>query len=400
MKPAAILDIGSSKVVCLYGSAAQKDGIVVHGAGVAPYDGFIDGAFLDRQSLHTAVVDAINKAEAESCMRIRDVALTVPPSFSKLELSDSTITLGSRARRTEGADVDRLIAQSLKKAKTPEGYVLMHSTPVFFLVDGVSSTELPIGLETDELSGLVSHMFVKEEYIKMVQDTLDEMGVEISMCISAALGEAVMLIPEAERVRPAVLIDVGYYQTDVSIIESAAITGLATLPIGGYHFSSDLAFGLEVPLEIAEQAKRRYVFSLDYKDKTEVLRNEKGSKRVALSAISLIVEARAEELCLLIRKEISDMGVNAQARPATYLSGGGFLMMRGALDFMKKALGLSIKRDMPYTPRLSSSNYCSAFGALNFVLRANGAEEETLSKQNEPEEGSILLKKVKEFFTK
>ena len=400
MKPAAILDIGSSKVVCLYGSAAQRDGIVVHGAGVAPYEGFIDGAFVDRQSLHTAVVDAINKAEAESSMRIRDLALTVPSCFSKLVMTDATITLGTRARRTEGADVDRLIAHSLKKAKTPEGYVLMHSTPVFFLVDGVSSTELPIGLVTDELSGLISHMFVKEDYIKTIQDTLDEIGVEISMCISAALSEAIMLIPEAERVRPAVLIDVGYYQTDISIIESAALTAIATLPIGGYHFSNDLSFGLEVPLETAEQAKRRYVFSLDYKDKTEVLRNEKGSKRVSFSAISLIVEARADELCTLVKRTISDMGVNAQARPATYLSGGGFLMMRGALDFMKKSLNLGIKRDMPYTPRLSSPNYCSAFGALNFVLRANGADDEELTKQNEPDEGSILLKKVKEFFTK
>lgn len=400
MKPAAILDIGSSKVVCLCGSAAQKDGIVVHGAGVAPYDGFIDGAFVDRQSLHAAVVDALSKAESESCMRIRDVALTVPTCFSKLAMSDATITLGNRPRRTDGADVDRLIAHSLKKASTPEGYVLMHSTPVFFLVDGVSSTEVPIGLVTDELSGLVSHMFVKEEYIKAIQDTLDEIGVEISMCISSMLGEAIMLIPEAERVRPAVLIDVGYYQTDVCIIESAALTAIATLPIGGYHFSNDLSFGLEVPLETAEQAKRRYVFSLDYKDKTEVLRSEKGSKRVSFAAISLIVEARAEELCSLIRHEIADMGVNVQARPAAYLSGGGFLMMRGALDFMKKSLRLSIKRDMPYTPRLSSPNYCSAFGALNFVLRANGADEEDLIKQNEPEEGSMLLKKVKEFFTK
>ncbi|MDO4543708.1 MAG: cell division FtsA domain-containing protein [Clostridia bacterium] len=399
MKPAAILDIGSSKVVCLLGSAVQTDGIVVHGAGVAPYDGFSDGEFLDRQSLHTAVVDAISKAEAESCMRIRDVALTVPSCFAKLSLADATITLGSRPRRAEGADVDRLISHSLKRAKMPEGYVLMHSTPVFFLVDGISSTEVPIGLVTDELSGLISHMFVKEDYIKAISDTLDEIGVEISMCISSSLGEAVMLIPETERVRPAVLIDVGYYHTDVCIIESAALTGMATLPIGGYHFTNDLSFGLDVPFEIAEQAKRRYVFSLDYKDRTEVLRSEKGSKRVSFSAISMIVEARADELCTMIREAIEDLGVNVRARPAAYLSGGGFLMMRGALDFMKKSLHLTIKRDMPFTPRLSSPNYCSAFGALNFVLRAGGAEEELL-KQDEPEQGSRLLKKVKEFFTK
>lgn len=400
MKPAAILDIGSSKVVCLYGSLVQQDGIVVHGAGVAPYDGYRDGEFTDRQSLHSAVVDALSKAEQESRMRIRDVALTVPSCFAKLALSDATITLGSRPRHTEGADVDRLIAHSLKKVHTPEGWVLMHSTPVFFLVDGVSSTEIPVGLMADELSALVSHMFVREDYIKTLQDTLDELGVEISMCISSLLSEAVMLIPEEERVRPAVLIDVGYYQTDICIVESAALTAVATLPVGGYHFASDLAFGLEVPLETAEQAKRRYVFSLDYQDKTEVLRNERGSKRVAFSAISLIVEARAEELCTMLKQQLRTLGVSTGARPAAYLTGGGFLMMRGALEFMKKQLGLSIKRDMPYTPRLSSPNYCSAFGALNFVLRAGGVDQADSNKPDEPDAGSKLLRRVKEFFTK
>ena len=43
MKPATILDVGSSKVVCLCGSMVDKDGIVVHGAGISTYAGFRDG---------------------------------------------------------------------------------------------------------------------------------------------------------------------------------------------------------------------------------------------------------------------------------------------------------------------------------------------------------------------
>ena len=80
-----------------------------------------------------------------------------------------------------------------------------------------------------------------------------------------------------------------------------------------------------------------------------------------------------------------------------YLSGGGLLMMRGSLDFLKKTLGFPIKRDMPWTPRLSSPNYCSAFGALNFVLRANRAEERP-AEQKPDEKG--FLQKLKDFFTK
>ncbi len=398
MKPAAVLDIGSSKVVCLCGSMADGDGIVVHGAGVCAYAGYRDGAFIDKQSLHNAVVEALQKAEQESRIRIRDVALTVPAAFSDLLLTDATLSLG-RPRKTEAADIDRLIALSLEKCKKKPGYTLMHSTPVFFLVDGVSSTEVPEGITTDEISALISHMFVQEAYIRTVQESLDDMGVEISMCVSAQLGESVMLIPEKERVRPAVLIDVGYYQTEISVVENTALTAISTLPIGGYQFASDLSFGLDVPMDAAEQAKRRYVFSLDLQEKSEVLRTAAGSKKVSRSAISYIIEARATELAGMLRREMENMGVNLDARPAVYVSGGGLLMMRGGLDFMRKALNLPLKRDMPWTPRLSSPNYCSAFGALDFVLKANRPQEDTTASGSEEKLGS-LLKKIKEFFMK
>lgn len=397
MKPAAILDIGSSKAVCLLGSVSDKGGIVVHGAGVSGCDGYIEDRFEDRQSLHDAIVDAIQKAEQESHTRIRDIALTVPVSFSKLVLSDMTMTLGERARIVDPSDVDRLIELSYRKVETPAGYVLMHSTPVFFLVDGVSSSEMPQGIVTEEISGLIAHMFVREDYIDTIQNALDDLGVEISMCISAALGEATMLIPEEERVRPAVLIDVGYRQTDICVIENAALTGIATIPMGGYQFASDLAFGLEVTQQSAEQAKRRFVFSIDYGDKTEILRSETASKRVENSTIAYIIEARANDLADHIREELDRLQVNLESRPTVYLSGGGLLMMRGSLDFLKKALGFPIKRDMPWTPRLSSPNYCSAFGALNFVLRANRAEERP-AEQKQDEKG--FLQKLKDFFTK
>ena len=398
MKPATILDVGSSKVVCLCGSMVDKDGIVVHGAGISTYAGFRDGAFLDKQSLHNAVVDCVQKTEQESRIRIRDVALTVPAAFARLELCDATIALGS-SRLVESADVDKLIHLSLQKAKKEDGWTLMHSTPVFFMVDGLSSTEMPDGVTAEEVSALVSHMFVQDEYIRSVQDALDDLGVEISMCVSGQLGEAVMLIPDNERVRPAVLIDIGYMQTDIAVVENAALTGLSTLPVGGYQFASDLSFGLDVPMEAAEQAKRRFVFSLDYQDKTEVLRTAAGSKKVSHQAISYIIEARAGELAGMIRREMEKLGVNLDARPAVYVSGGGLLMMRGGLDFLRGALNLPLKRDMPWTPRLSSPNYCSAFGALDFVLKANNPPEETMAKQQD-DRLAKLLQKIKNFFMK
>ena len=141
MKPAAILDIGSSKIVCLSGSYSNRDGITVHGVSVCPYPGFESGAFLDYRALHTAVIEAIQHTEQESRERIREIALSVPGPFCRMTLSEAVIPVTGKNHRVAAADVDEVISQSLAKVQMP-GCVLMHSTPVSFTVNGAVSASV------------------------------------------------------------------------------------------------------------------------------------------------------------------------------------------------------------------------------------------------------------------
>ena len=129
----AILDIGSSKVICLICSAQGRDSITVRGAGVKEYPGFENGRFIDEQLFSSAVVDAIAMAEGEAKVRIRDLSVGVPASFSKLVLHEGSAGVKSRTGRINGDTIDDLINDSLT-FEQPEGYELMHSTPVEFKI--------------------------------------------------------------------------------------------------------------------------------------------------------------------------------------------------------------------------------------------------------------------------
>lgn len=394
MKSAAVLDIGSSKIVCLCGSPVKPDGIVVHGTAVCPYAGYRDGAFEDEKSLRSAVIEAIQKAEQESRSRILEVAVAVPAPFAHLAMTEARVPSTGKNRRVTAEDVDDLIAESVKKVSAP-GYVLMHSTPVSFRVNGMLSGEVPVGARADEISGYVSHMYVQESFVELLEDVLAAIHVEISMCISAQLAAALLIIPERERVRPAILIDVGYTHTDVALIENAALIRTATVEMGGMQFASDLSFGLDVPLEAAEQVKRRYVFGQEALSGTEIVRMPTGTKRVDSGAIEYIIEARANDLAQTLRQTLRQLGINPEANPVTYLTGGGFGMMKGGGEYLRRALQLPIKRDMPYMPEMNSPNYTSAFGALDFVLKASGDDVEPV----EAPEASIV-DKIRDIFKK
>ncbi len=393
MKPTAVLDIGSSKIVCLCGSFVNRDGITVHGVSVCPYNGYQTGAFSDHRSLHNAIVEAVSKTEQEARMRIREAAVSVPAPFCRIILSEAALPIGGRGKRVMAEDIDDVISLSLKKVKL-NGYVLMHSTPVSFTVGGVVSSALPTGAKTEELGALVSHMFVQEEFVHAMEQALSPLNIEISMSVSSQLCAALAVIPEKERVRPAVLIDAGYTHTDVSIVENAALTDFRSIEAGGKQIASDLAFGLEIPFETAEQVKRRFVFLQEPLSNTEIVRTPKGVKRVEHSAIELIVEARAGELVSLIRTALREMGISPEASPVTYLTGGGIAMMKGGIDYLKRGLQLNIQRDTPWVADMDTPNYTSAFSALDFVLRATSDDVVT---DTSP---ATLVDRMRNLFTK
>jgi len=393
LKPTAVLDVGSSKIVCLCGSFVNRDGITVHGVSVCPYNGYHAGVFPDHRSLHNAIVEAVSRTEQEARMRIREVAISVPAPFCKIILSEAALPIGTRSKRVMAEDIDDVISLSLKKVKL-SGHVLMHSTPVSFTVGGVVSSVLPTGAKTEELGALVSHMFVQEEFLHAMEQALSPLNIEISMSVSSQLAAALAVIPEKERVRPAILIDVGYTHTDVSIVENAALTDFRSIEAGGKQFASDLSFGLDVPLETAEQVKRRFVFLQEPLSNTEIVRTPKGAKRVDHGAIELIVEARAGELVTLIRSALREMGISPEASSVTYLTGGGIAMMKGGIDYLKRGLGLNVQRDTPWVADMDTPNYTSAFAALDFVLRATSDDVVT---NTSPE---TLMDRFRNLFTK
>ena len=96
----AILDIGSSKIICLLCCPDGREGFLVRGAGIREYDGYRDGRFLDVQQFSGALVEALTMAEEEAKIRVRNLNIGVPAPFLKLIVHDGRVELGGRGKRS------------------------------------------------------------------------------------------------------------------------------------------------------------------------------------------------------------------------------------------------------------------------------------------------------------
>lgn len=367
----AVLDIGSSKVICLLCSPNGRGGVLVHGAGVCEYKGYKHGVFADERNAASAIERAIEAAENECKRTVRHVSVGVPAPFVKLIVQQAEAAPRKRGVFSHN-DVDELIDESLD-FDFPEGYELIHSTPLNYVALETTRLEPPIGLNAPSVQATVSHAFVDARFKRLVCETLNAASIQTDLFVAVPLAEALFILPEESRQHTSVLLDVGFTHTDVSIVKNAALVDFRTLRIGGAHFASDIAYGLRINLSVAENIKRRYVYSLDYQDSIDTVRVQGGSTiRVEHEAIQYIVEARSRELCEHIKTALFEMGVFDAFTPPIYLTGGGVALMRGSAEFFEKHLGKAVEVRMPWMPRLSSPNYASAFAVMDFVINAGG----------------------------
>ena len=277
------------------------------------------------------------------------------------------------------------------------GFCLILITVVEFSVQEAVRADMPIGVMAEGLSATVSHLYVENRFKQLVSDALLRVELDADMYIAVPLSEGVFVIPEEERSEKAVLIDSGATHTDVAVVKNAALIDMRTIDVGGSHFTSDLSYGIGIREAVAENVKRRYVYSLDYQDSIDTIRVPGGGMMyVEHEAIQFIVEERTRELAGLIRAALGEMGVEINERVPIYMTGGGLTLMRGCCEFMERQLGAPIQVRMPWMPRLSSPNYASAFSVMDFVMHAG--DDDNAGRLEGISPGKSVFKKLKDFF--
>ena len=96
---------------------------------------------------------------------------------------------------------------------------------------------------------------------------------------------------------------------DLGIFEHGAIGHVATLSVGGDHFTNDIAVGLRTPMPEAERLKKRHgcaLSTLVEEDASIEVASVGGRKprMLSLQVLSEIIQPRAEEIFGLLRDEI------------------------------------------------------------------------------------------------
>ena len=309
-------------------------------------------------------------AEKQSHRKIHDLNVGVPGAFTRVYATEARVTLKGTDPKVTPADVKEAFKTAEKNLGDVMG-VVVHTSPAWFSLDDGKRTLEPVGQSGRELSALISFVVADSFFVEEVNNRLTNLGYNVVGFYSSAAGEAMLFLPEEERDRTAVLIDMGYLNTDVMIVEGDALTYLHTIAVGGGNIAADLAYGLDITMKDAEEKiKRPFSYGVGTPGETYELPGVDGQKPRSFTheEVAEIITPRVEEIAEDIQKSLEDSGIHLGNWSSIYLTGGGLSFNRGGRDFLSSKLGRPVRETPKRTAKLNSHAYSSSLGLMDLII--------------------------------
>lgn len=389
-KATAVLDFGTSKVLVLLAEESAYQKVTITSAGMAQYDGFMNGEWNAPSEVSDAIASAVEAAENKVGTHIKEVYVGVPGEFVRVYVIESSVALQGADPKVTSADVEKLQRQATEMLDRPTG-VIIHRSPAWFKVDGGQKTLEPVDQKGSTLEGMIGFVLADQFFINDVTERLKELSIEVRGFFSTSVGEAMQMIPFEERDHTAILVDVGYLSTEVMAVEGDALIWQKVLPVGGAHITLDLTYGLEKPFDMCEKIKRAYTFNAPKNTQIEVQGENGQMESFSGEQVSMIIDARVDEMLEMIDDAIKKSGIRLGNWSNVYFTGGGLMPMAGARVYAAGKLSRNVREAAAKTVKLKPAQiYASGSGLLELVY--NTIEQE------EQDEG--LLDRIKRVFRK
>jgi cell division protein FtsA len=156
------------------------------------------------------------------------------------------------------------------------------------------------------------------------------------------------------------------------------------IPVGGQHFTHDIAIGLRTPQSAAENLKKKYgsaMISLVANDETIEVEGVGGRKARSVLRRDLVevIEPRAEETLQLVHQDIRLSGLLPVLGSGVVLTGGAS-QLEGILEMAEFLFDVPVRRGTPgkvggLTEIVRSPAFATAVGLLLFGLSQKGYTE-------------------------
>ncbi|MGB6834280.1 MAG: cell division protein FtsA, partial [Candidatus Acidiferrum sp.] len=339
------LDVGSTKTSALI---AEFDGeqIKFLALGAAESKGLRKGLIVNLDSTVSSIRRAVEEAEGVANVPVESAVIGVAGSHVRGVNSRGGVTLGNRARDIERDDVRRAI-DAARNITLPEDREVLHVLPHEFRVDAQAGIRDAVGMVGQRLEANVHVVTSSIAATQNLVTAANRAGILVSDTVLEPLASAESCLTQDERDLGCCLLDIGGGTTELIVFGGGVVRHTSAVPVGGDHFTNDLAVLLRTPIPEAEKIKRRHgcaASSLLHEDTSIEIASvgDRPPRTIFSRMLTDIIEPRAMELLSLIRDDLQRAGLDGQI-PAGFILAGGSARLNGLVDLAEQSFHLPVR---------------------------------------------------------
>jgi cell division protein FtsA len=368
------LDIGTTKVCAIVGEV--RDGqLQVIGLGIEPARGMRKGMVVDVNDASIAIARAVEKAEQSSGYELTQALVSMAGEHLKSSNSAGVVTI---ARSTNGVTKDD-IGKALETAQTvavPAERETVHVVPRRYQIDDHAGIISPIGMFGNRMEVEAHIITASAAALKSLESVSRNVGIKTEEFVLNVLASAEAVLDPAEREMGVIVADIGGGTTDIGLFTEGTVWHTDVIALGGFHFSNDIAIGLRVPYDIADEIKVKHgncrPDDLDPEHTFKVKPFSGEQIEVGYRDLAEVIEARAEELFDMILASVKQSGYEGLL-PAGIVLTGGTAQLRNLTYIAEKIMGVPARVAKPrnlvgLVDRLQSPAYSTAVGLLRWGI--------------------------------
>ncbi len=368
-----VLDIGSAWTRVL--AADLNEGALRYrGHGVVESAGMRKGLISDLPPAARAVKAAIERAEWVARANFDELAVGVGGPHIRGLNTNGGLDLGSRMREITSEDA-RAALDRARAVERPPDREILHLLPRQFILDDQPGIFDPVGMVGARLEVDLHIATCSGSALQNAVTCANRAGLEVTEAVLESIAAAEGTLSADERELGVCLLDIGAHSSDLVVFFEGAVAHTASVPVGGAHFTNDLAVGLQMPVAQAEDLKRQYghcvVTAVPQEAEIEIANPE--PQRLALRTIAEILEPRARELLHYVKESLRHGGVVDALGAGCVLTGGG-AALPGMLDVTESQLRVPARTGMPVRlsnmpGELINPSFATAIGMLLYAHR-------------------------------
>ncbi len=346
------LDIGSHSIKAII-AEFEANGWRVVLPIIRKSRGVKNGEIEDVEALSEEILNLLN--EASSLLKgVKLKSAIIGINTPRLEVRQSKgSSLVTRADKIISLE-DKIRANNSSQVVPLENNRLLVQTVIKdYIIDGSTKVKDPVGLSGLKIEAEALLLDVFASVMKNIDTLREYTNLNFPFRYILPYTSAELVLTKQDKELGALALDLGASTTSVVVYDDGQLLDLKVIPIGGNHITSDIAIGLKIPFDLAEEIKIKEGLALvkkvergDNFDLSDYFEEAEKNTKVSKKYLVEIIEARLSEIFEKVSDYLKQIG-RYQKLPGGVVIYGGGAKMNYLKDLAKEKFKLSVKLAKP-----------------------------------------------------